>query len=461
MLKRLLCLVALCSLILPAFLTSAHAATSGKRCGEEPLKTLLSLYRDSDSIHRAVFDGVTDVSVEEETENYTAVNTKRRFTISTTLKGTSRKFVDIAEVDYRYKSADETTAETPSVAVENTAEPVSESSAPEALVEEEQEADPAILAEGDTILLFLNEGKESKEPVLAHYRDAVKKVSDAALPSYEARIKELNGIFRGKQVNDTAIVEWLVRASEDRFTRWEGTAELLRGFQELDWQKELEERKAAEESEGTVTEADHESEETEETDESGEVESTSRYDVSKLAQALTDAQKERLADVLLNKDESTVVDRSLVYSPDGSDELINLVKRWNDPRFLGFMLARLRNATETYEIADAMELIAKSLEDEKATEISNTFRESSYQMEDDKVEDDSKDSDQESTVDSKATAENGDPNSERESEPRMTYKELRGKLIQQFNERVDLVIALRELAKTEHAAAANAEVIKN
>ncbi len=156
------------------------ASVAARRCPVKMPETLLSLYQNSDGIYIATFDKTVDGEVAESTADYTALNIKKHFSISSTLKGESRKFAVIDDTDYRYKG----TAETPG-------EPL----------EEEESEDPEAsigLKPGDTLLLFLKNGDEDDSPQLTDYRDGTKKLSMEAIAVYEARIKDLNDIFSSK-----------------------------------------------------------------------------------------------------------------------------------------------------------------------------------------------------------------------------------------------------------------------
>ena len=226
MLRSLFSAAAIFFLLFTSFFTLSQVSARS-RCPVKMPETLLSLYQNSDAIYIAGFDKKVDVNVLATTPDYSSVNIKKHFSISSTLKGESRKFVVIDETEYRYPKAAETPSDT---AAELPAETPDEEEMedPEASIE---------LKPGDTLLLFVKNGEESEAPALTDYRDGTKKLSMEHIGVYESRIKELNSIFSEKKVSDAKLIEWLIRCAEDPVTRWEGTFELLQSVQALEWQE--------------------------------------------------------------------------------------------------------------------------------------------------------------------------------------------------------------------------------
>ena len=319
------------------------------RCPVKMPETLLSLYQNSDAIHIATFDRKTDGEVAEDTADYTSIGIKKHFSISSTLKGESRKFFVLEDSEYRYKN----TGTTPAEAEES---------------EEAEDLESSIeLKPGDTLLLFLKNGDEEDAPTLTDYRDGTKKLSMEHIGVYEARIKELNSIFGAKKVDEAKIVEWLVRCAEDTVTRWEGTFELLGSFQNMEWVEQAAKQRKERIERGEPVE--EEPSESETPNEEGEEEEGPRknVDTSSFAKLLDVNQKQTLANILLDRPAPVSEDKDKAETEvRGDDELIELVKRFGDPRLVGFLLDQLRaNSDEPYAVGQAMKRISEILDDKE------------------------------------------------------------------------------------------------
>jgi hypothetical protein len=469
MLRSFLSAAAIFVLLFSGFFLPA-SVSARSRCPVKEPETLLSLYQNSDSIYIATFDKTVDGEVTESTADYTSLKINKHFSISSTLKGESRKFVAIEDTDYRYKNI----TETPEVP-----EMDEESEDPEASVE---------LKPGDTLLLFLRDGEEEDDeeasPQLTDYRDGTKKLSMEEIGVYEARIKELNDIFSAKKVDEASIVAWLVRCAEDPVTRWEGTFELLQSFQSMEWREQAaEERKARiargepVEEEAVETETpNEEAVETEMANEEGEEEEEVRKNVdsSVFAKLLDANQKQNLANLLLDRPAPAADDKDTkIKQIAGDAELLELVKRWGDSRLVVFLLDRLRaNSSEPYIASQTMTTISEILDDEKIKEIAGEYNQIAYEAEEETVaESDEADSDKaalnqkeagtETTDNPKgaktpAVVEVGtlavDPNDGKEAPKKITYKELRNEMLQKFLQRCDTVIAAAEKKSDEEEA---------
>jgi hypothetical protein len=449
------------------FLPTSVSARS--RCPVKEPETLLSLYQNSDSIYIATFDKTVDGEITESTADYTSIKISKHFSISSTLKGESRKFVAIEDTDYRYKNI----ADTP-----EGPEMEEESEDPEASVE---------LKPGDTLLLFLRDGEgddEEASPQLTDYRDGTKKLSMEEIGVYEARIKELNDIFSAKKVDEASIVAWLVRCAEDPVTRWEGTFELLQSFQSMEWREQAaEERKARiargepVEEEAVETETpNEEAVETETANEEGEEEEEVRknVDTSVFAKLLDANQKQNLANLLLDRPALAADDKDTkIKQIAGDAELLELVKRWGDSRLVGFLLDRLRvNSSEPYIASQTMTTISEILDDEKIKEIADKYNQIAYEAEEEAVTDsDEADADKPALIQKEAGTETTDnpkgaktpavvevgtsavdPKDGREAPKKITYKELRNEMLQKFLQRCDTVIAAAEEKSDEEEA---------
>ena len=422
------------------------------RCPVKMPETLLSLYQNSDGIYIATFDKKADGEVTEDTADYSALNIKKHFSISSTLKGESRKFFVLDDTEYRYKNTPETAGEP------EDGEEAEEPDDPEASIE---------LKPGDTLLLFLKNGEDNDPPTLTDYRDGTKKLSMEQIGVYEARIKELSSIFSEKKVNEARIVEWLIRCAEDPVTRWEGTFELLQSVQNVEWQEqaaeELKERKARGEP------VEEEPTESEAANEDGEEEENPRknVDTSNFAKLLDVNQKQALANLLLDRPAPAADDSDRKVSKiRGDGELIELVKRWGDPRLAGFLLDQLRiNKDDPSTVARTMNTISEILEDKEIGSLAEKYAEISYEDDADVVVVESesevayetavegpKNESENTPVRNEAekVLETQTPNAEPEKEAvkpkKITYKELRDEIFLKFIETVEKVMAEKEKA---------------
>lgn len=429
MLRSFLSAAAIFVLLFSGFFLPA-SVSARSRCPVKEPETLLSLYQNSDNIYIAAFDKTVDGEVTESTADYTSIKIKKHFSISSTLKGESRKFVSIEDTDYRYKNITETSEV-----------PEEESEDPEASVE---------LKPGDTLLLFLRDGDEDGSPQLTDYRDGTKKLSMEAIGVYEARIKDLNDIFSAKNVDAARIVAWLVRCAEDPVTRWEGTFELLQSVQRVEWSEQAAEEQKAEIGPGEPSETSGPP------NENSEEVARKTVDTSLFAKLIDANQKQALANLLLDRPDPAVDDKDAkVKQIAGDAELLELVKRWGDPRLIGFLLDQLRaNASEPYETGQTMTTISEILDDEKIEEIADKYNQISYEDEDETAPaaDDVEINEAETeTFDHGDGSEvplgvdNSRPASEVDADQKLprkiTVKELRSDLLQKFIQRCETVIA--------------------
>lgn len=392
--RLLLSATAVFSVLLTTLLLPSGVAA--RRCDDAPPETLLSLYRVSSEIHLGKFDRTEDGAVLEETEDYTSVELRKHFSITSTLKGEPRKFYVQTEPDYRYKSVEETPAES-----EEGAEEFAEH----------------ILKIGDTVLIFLTRDKESGDIVPAHYRDGVKKIDAKDASSFERRVAELNVIFSRKKVDDAEIVAWLVKTAIDPVTRWEGAYELLAGYQGTEWRAERERMIKEKEQKGEAIE-DWEREDLVVDPESPE---HSRIAYVKL---LTDAQKRELLAAAVEPRQVSEDETKLQALSEGDRTLIELVSRWGDRELARYLVDQLRaNPEEQYSNAQLMGIIAKTLSSDRLESMSSRYGELYY---DDKEA--VSDEDMAALV---PTA----PEPVKAGEaplPRMTYGELKTKMMSEF-----------------------------
>lgn len=449
MLRTLLCAAAIFVLVLSVCLLPQTA--SARRCPVKEPETLLSLYQNSDAIYIASYDKTVDGEILEATDDYTAVEIKKHFTISSTLKGQNRKFFVLEDRDYRYKTA---LPETNVVEVE-----------PES---EEAGDDPSELKSGDTLLLFIRNSEEKEAPTLTDYRDGIKKLSTERMSVYEARIKDLNSIFGEKKVNEQRLMEWLIRCAEDPATRWEGTFELLRSVQNQEWQEQAAERRKERIARGEPVEEEPTEEAVEQDGEHAEAGPQKNFDTSIFAKRLDANHKQTLANILLNGQNATAGSGEKREPVAGDRELVELVKRFGDPRLVGFLIDKLRAGAEAKEYAsETMEMIAGLLDDDEAGTIAEKYSDNVYENDEDFVEEESEESDEpEPTgevieaqpedgdaspdpvlIDKTETDNESDETTDAKAPKKQTYKELRTELMQKFLARCDFVITERDKEK--------------
>ena len=464
MYRSLVSAAAVLSLLISTFISPA--ITYARRCPDEPPTTLLSLYKKSDAIFVGTFDKTTVGDVISEDEHSTMVNLSDHYSISSTLKGTTQKFFVNTYEQYRYKG---------------------EGDAQE--IEEEEGYGFGDRAKpGDTVLLFLKfktEDEEKKSDKLeldvVHYRDAIRPVKASEVSSYEARIKDLNGIFSDKKADDADILKWILRCIDDPVTRWDGAFELLTSFQTLEWKKEQEKEreKEAEKEVATDSEADAQitGEKTEASDEQAEESHDTEFaeeegfDNSAYATLLTAEQKDALTSVALNLKPETSENQEDPESEgekpalnEGDRVLFELVKRWGDSRLAAAMLDRLRvTGEETYEKLAWMTLIAQVLKDTELSSLSEKFSEISYREDDETIEVEKKadtvakdsETDKDEVKEPVPQTESvGDETSPEvhDGPPKKTYKMLRDELLAQFIDRAQVVIAKEtEVAESKKA----------
>ncbi len=481
MLRSLVCAAAIFFLLISVCLIPQNALA--RRCPVKMPETLLSLYQNSDSIYIAAFDRLEDGKVVEDTDDYTAIERKKHFIISTTLKGEAQKFFVLEDVEYRYKVVPDEVAEEPEEpeAAEEQQETGTDSEGKTETEETKTETFTVVddevesvsvepqLAAGDTVLLFVRKGSddEKESPQLTDFRDGLKRLDAERLAAYEKRILELNSIFAEKKVSHDRILEWLIRCAQDPLTRWEGTYELLSAVQQLEWKKQAAERRRERIANGEPVEE----EATEPADSEDEIPvlRPKNIDTTIFAKTIDPNQKLLLANVLLEHATAGADKTEKQESVRGDRELIELIKRWGDPRLLNYLLDSLRGGSgEPYYKAESMETIAELLDDDVATALSEKYEQTAWESDSDVVgeENEAEDAEEvetETEADQTSTKTDAPPDPENKTEPgsdrdvsetgdapapkKQTYKELRDELIQKFLARCHKVIADREKEK--------------
>ena len=455
MLKSLFCAAVIFVFVLSLCLLP-QAATA-RRCPVKEPETLLSLYQNSDGIYVATFDKTTEGEVVESNDDYSVREIHKHFTISSTLKGESRKFFVLDDREYTYKSA------VPEPEVESAEEPEATDSEDEPEAAEEEDTNE--LKSGDSLLLFIRNGNEEEGPALTDYRDGIKRLPMEKIAVYEERIRDLNSIFGSKKVSGTQLLDWLIRCAGEPITRWEGTYELLRSVQNEEWRQKAVERRRESAENGASAEGESEESVVSAREEPEQLQ-LKNFDTRLFAKMLDINHKQTLANILLNH-RGGAADGEGREPVRGDRELIELVKRWGDPRFLGFLIDKLRAGSDDAGTnADTMSIVAEILGDEKAAALAEKYRMNAYEDDDEVVEPEeseeveaeettSRDREEEGTLKAEtapAPVEREDPVNTVKSEAghaapevrRQTHKELRTELMQKFLTRCDEAIARKD-----------------
>ena len=356
MFRFLLATTSILTLLVTTMFLPVSAAA--RRCDERMPLTLLALYRSSESIYIGKYEKTVDGEPTEDTADYIAVPITKHFSISSSLKGESRKLLTLGDTEYRYKNVE--------------------------TVEEEPEHgdDPEIkLNKGDTVLLFLKKNEETATIEPVEISDGIKKMTPEKLSSYEARIRELNGIFASEKPKYARIVDWLIRCAEDPQTRWEGTFDLLLSFQNMDWMDERAKQAKEKPVEPGTADTDEYVPETPKEFESGD---------PNFARAVSDGDKSRLTSILLNRErpaKSEDPDKETAVTH-GDRELIELVKRWGDSKVAANLLEQLRHDTsDATQNSELMASIATMLHDDQLTSVSESYANIQWESEEDEVRD--------------------------------------------------------------------------
>jgi hypothetical protein len=363
MLRSLVALSTIVSLLTAMLLSPS--STYARRCPAEEPETLLSLYKTSEVIVIATFDRVEDVEIVEKEATYTAVKTRSTYSVTSVLKGENRKQLILDDTDYRYE---------PAVPSESDTEAPAD---PEVVVEvDEAPAEEDKIEPGDTVMMFLADGGE-EEPGLrpVGYMEGIKELSGDTLRAYEARVNELNVIFRLSTNREAAIANWLVSVTEDPLTRWEGAFELLKSFEELEWAeeaaKEAAEADSSEESSEEISEADEVDTVVEESD---VPESDLSVERQAVARAVTDGQKQILLYLLMNNLPEAKDGEKPGELEHGNAVLLQLVQRWGDFQLATALLGQLRaDAGDVYYKHSLMDTIARSLADPDLASIGEKY----------------------------------------------------------------------------------------
>ena len=298
--------------------------------------TLLDLYRQSDAVFEARFDRFEEGKIVKQDQDYSVVRVEKLFDVSSSLKGSYSKFISLSEDEYRYPTSPD----------------------PKYLVAKSSGEDEQTygLRLGDSVLLFMKYGEDGKSLVLTDEDEGLKKLSTADIAVYEKRIRELDSLL-SSEPSASKIVDWMLRCAEEPATRWEATFELVKGFERLDYQG----KQKQSETDATKDKPDF-------------------FDSTTFAKAVTDEQKRKLADILLDRQPPQVGEdgqakRTYVR---GDRELIDLVKHWGDPRLPAFLLNELKTKDLTdYRRSETIQLIADMISNSRVSGVAQKYN-SSY-----------------------------------------------------------------------------------
>jgi len=223
-------------------------------------------------------------------------------------------------------------------------------------------------AGGAPILIFLKH-RESKgvfktstyEPVDSTF--SVKQLTDSELASYTSRIKSLQATLQGERPCRSELGDWLVQTIEDPVTRWEGAVDLQRNGPDPVFQDCGEPQPTA--GGNSIDAVTGPGEPRLESGSSGPA-----CSVVRIADMLTQSQKDRIMSVVLGLDKIS----------EGDVILIRVVAGWKDQRMVPFMLSKLEQMTETpNETAAHLALIlGELLDDEKITETAGLLQDAAY-----------------------------------------------------------------------------------
>lgn len=223
---------------------------------------------------------------------------------------------------------------------------------------------------GKELLLFLKATKPEpgRKPrggyEIADSRYGIKNVTGRELRAYLDRIEELSRLSPERGPVDAAIVEWLVRCAEDPATRWEGASELVANIDRVAEETDDEDSEA-ESTTATSAETDREEQEPGEGIES-------EPDSSALLSA---EQKTRLMTALFQTE----------GVQEGDLELIELARRWNEPRLVPFLIEQLhRLEANPPRLAERlMDIVATKVNDETIKQLAESYEDdASYPDED-------------------------------------------------------------------------------
>jgi carboxypeptidase family protein len=264
-------------------------------------------------------------------------------------------------------------------------------------------SNPAQFKRGDRLLVLLQRRGSKNSQRLDEYEasgwgDSIKELNDGALAIYRQRIEELTAIFQRGNPDSGEIVEWLIRCVEESATREEGLRKLSEIISLTPSQREQENE--AESQTDDAEESTDQSEDNEEKlieqpsdDNVAEWERESR----KLAAALTQEHKIRLANTLFGIAELSEADMKLV----------SLIQELGDERLAPYLTSQLRRvADRAPRFAESLVWrVAEVINDEDLKRLANDYDDAAtYDKSEDEGESDQHGSAQNQRADSLTVA---------------------------------------------------------
>jgi len=226
------------------------------------------------------------------------------------------------------------------------------------------------LKQGERYLFFLNRREEGDGYEVDDESYGIKLLSGDDLKVYLERMKELADLVRQQPEDKHALVEWLVRCAEEPATRWEGAYELFQSAAaaaEPQEQDGVDAGQAPDDAEASNASGGGEAQAEPDSTTSRQIEELPRFNDPRYAPAdpelmslLNAVQKQRLSNALVASSEPS----------EGEDFLMRVVKDFGDPRFPGFVLARLHRFENEapYEAELWLNLLAASLKNKQLIE---------------------------------------------------------------------------------------------
>jgi len=251
------------------------------------------------------------------------------------------------------------------------------------------DATPFEFKQGARLLAFLQfrkteDGKRLNGfEIIGWERNSIRELDDGALAVYRQRIEELTAIFRRGDPAPAEIVEWLIRCVEEQATREEGLHRLsdILSLLELQRERENEDKSQSvdvEESAGQSKDDEESSNEQSDDDDRAEM----RRENIRLAAALTQEHKTRLANALF----------AIAELNENDMKLVRLIRELGDERLAPYLVSQLRRvADRAPRLAESLVwTIAQVIKDDDIRRLANdyddaaTYDESEYDDEPDR-----------------------------------------------------------------------------
>ncbi len=257
------------------------------------------------------------------------------------------------------------------------------------------DSDPDTFKPGDRLLVLLQQRESEDGERLDVYEasdwgNSIKKLDDGALAIYRQRIEELAAIYQRGNPEPEELVEWLMRCVEEPATRVEGVHNLSKSLSLLASKREEENEAKPQsvEAEESARESDDDDENANEQS-SDDDEAKSERDSLKLAAAVTQDHKTRLANTLFGIAELSEADM----------ELVSLIQKLGDERLAPYIVSQLRRvADDAPEFAvSIIWTIARVINDEDLKRLAGESRDAAIAAIFDRSEDEDESDQQGST----------------------------------------------------------------